>query len=453
MMSNLSPENELTSEQVSDITRQTNFGTWRFQKGWKPLTIADAEGCWIVDGAGKRYLDLSAQLMCVNLGHKNPRVIEAIAQQAKDLCYVTPGYATEARAKLSEKLLEVLPAGLNKFFFATSGTEANEAAFKIARMVTGKNKIISRYRSYHGSTAGSLAATGDPRRWAMEPAGKMPGIFAPEVNCYDCPIKHTYPSCNIACADYIEHMIRNESNVAAVIVEPVVGTNGVLVPPPEYLPRLREICDRHGVLLIADEVMAGWGRTGKWFSVDHWNVKPDILVTAKGITTAYVPLGLCATTSKIADYFEDHYFAHGHTYEAHPLTLGPGVATIEEMQRLKLVEHAAEMEPYVRGKLEALKAKHPSVGDVRGLGLFFAVEIVKNRKTKQLFNTMRDKVEGKPLVVDQIAGKMMASGVSIQAWVSHFVIAPPLIITKDELDIGIAALDEHLSIADALVEA
>jgi taurine--2-oxoglutarate transaminase len=248
-------------------------------------------------------------------------------------------------------------------------------------------------------------------------------------------------------------MIRNESDVAAVIVEPVVGTNGVLIPPPEYFPRLRDICDRHGVLMIADEVMAGWGRTGKWFSIDHWNVKPDILVTAKGITSAYIPLGLCATTSKIADYFEDHYFAHGHTYEAHPITLGPAVATIEEMQRLKLVERAAELEPYVRAKLEAVKAKHPSVGDVRGLGLFFAVEIVKNRKTKQLFNTMRDKVEGKPLVVDQIVGKMMAQGVSIQAWVSHFVIAPPLIITKEELDLGIAALDENLSISDALVEA
>jgi len=224
------------------------------------------------------------------------------------------------------------------------------------------------------------------------------------------------------------------------------------VPPAEYFPRLREICTRHGVLLIADEVMAGWGRTGKWFAMDHWNVKPDILVTAKGITSAYVPLGLCATTTEIANYFEEHYFSHGHTYEAHPLTLGPAAATIEEMQRLKLVERAAELEPYVREKLLGLKEKHPSVGDVRGLGLFFAVEIVKNRRTKQLFNTMRDKVEGKPLVVDQIAAKMMAQGVSIQAWVSHFVIAPPLIVTKEELDLGIAALDEHLGIADALVE-
>jgi taurine--2-oxoglutarate transaminase len=444
----------LTSKQISTITRETNYGTWRFQKSWKPLHIVDAEGCWFTDGAGRRYLDFSSQLMCVNLGHKNPRVVEAIAEQARELAYAAPGFATAARARLSEKLQEVLPEGLNKFFFATSGTEANEAAFKIARMVTGKTKIISRYRSYHGSTMGSIGATGDPRRWAMEPGGKGGGfVFAPETNCYDCPIKHTYPGCNIACADYIEHMIRNESDVAAVIIEPVVGTNGVLIPPPEYLPRLRNLCDRQGVLLIADEVMAGWGRTGRWFSMDHWDVKPDILVTAKGITSAYVPLGLCATTSKIADYFEEHYFSHGHTYEAHPLTLGPAVATIEEMQRLGLVERAAALEPYVREKLETLKAKHPSVGDVRGLGLFFAVELVKNRDTKQPFNTMRDKVEGKPLLVDQIAAKMMSQGVFVQCWVSHFVLAPPLIITKEELDLGIAALDENLGIADALVEA
>jgi taurine--2-oxoglutarate transaminase len=446
------PASQLNPDQISQLTRETNYGTWRFQKSWKPLHIVDAEGCWFTDAAGKRYLDFSAQLMCVNLGHKNARVVEAIAEQARELAFMGPVYATTARARLSAKLLEVLPAGLEKFFFATSGTEANEAAFKIARMVTGKNKIISRYRSYHGSTSGSIAATGDPRRWAMEPAGKGMGfVFAPETNCYACPIKHTYPGCNIACADYLEHMIRNESDVAAVIVEPVVGTNGVLIPPPDYLPRLREICDRNGVLLIADEVMAGWGRTGKWFSVDHWDVKPDILVTAKGITSAYVPLGLCATTRKLADYFEDHYFSHGHTYEAHPITLGPAVATIEEMQRLKLVERAASLEPYVREKLLALKEKHPSVGDVRGMGLFFAVELVKNRATREPFNSMRDKVEGKPLVVEQIAAKMMSDGVAQQAWISHFVIAPPLIVTQQELDFGMDALDRHLAIADALV--
>jgi taurine--2-oxoglutarate transaminase len=443
----------LTSEEIVALTRQHNYGTWRKQKTWKPMHVVDAEGCYFIDAAGKRYLDFSSQLMCVNLGHKNPRVIEAIAEQARELPYIMPGYASTSRAKLSQMLLELLPEGLEKFFFATSGTEANEAAFKIARMYTGKTKIISRYRSYHGSTSGSIAATGDPRRWAMEPGGKGPGvIFAPETNCYKCPIKHTYPGCNIACADYIEHMIQNESDVAAIIVEPIVGTNGVLVPPDEYLPKLKAICEKHGVLMIADEVMTGWGRTGKWFCVDHWGVKPDILVTAKGITSAYVPLGLCATTKKIADYFEENYFSHGHTYEAHPMTLGPAVATIEEMQRLKLVERSAALAPYVGAKLEALKAKHPSIGDVRGKGLFWGVELVKNRETKEPFNTMADKVEGKPLVVDQVAAKMMTMGVSQQAWVSHFVIAPPLIVTEAELDYGIGALDEALAIADALVE-
>jgi taurine---2-oxoglutarate transaminase len=442
----------LTSQQVVDLTRQYNYGTWRFQKNWNPMHIADAEGCYLVDGAGKRYLDFSSQLMCSNLGHKNKAVIDAIARQAQELSYAMPGYATTARAELSQLLVEVLPKGLNKFFFTTSGTDANEAAFKIARMYTGKTKIISRYRSYHGSTSGSIAATGDPRRWAIEPAGKGPGIiFAPEVHCYKCPIRHTYPGCGIACADYIEHMIRNESDVAAVLVEPIVGTNGVIVPPEEYMPKLRRICDEYGVLLIADEVMTGWGRTGEWFAMNHWGVVPDILVTAKGITSAYVPLGLCATSEKIADYFQDHYFAHGHTYEAHPITLAPAVATIHELRRLGLVERARELAPYVEGKLNELKSKHPSVGDVRGKGLFWAVDLVKNRDTKEPFNTYSDKVSGKALLVDQIAAKMLADGVTIQAWVSHFVIAPPLIVTKEEIDLGIAALDAHLGLADAAV--
>lgn len=444
----------LSSQEVVDITRRTNYGTWRYQRSWNPMHIVDAKDCTLTDGAGKQYLDFSSQLMCSNLGHKNPAVIASIAKQAEELAYAMPGYATTCRAELSQLLLELLPPTLNKFFFTTSGTDANEAAFKIARMYTGKSKIIARYRSYHGSTSGSIAATGDPRRWAMEPVGgKQHGtIFAPEVNCYRCPIRHTYPGCGIACADYIEHMIRNESDVAAIIVEPIVGTNGVIVPPVEYMPKLRRICDETGVLLIADEVMSGWGRSGKWFAMEHWGVTPDILTTAKGITSAYVPLGLCATSEKIGDFFQDHYFAHGHTYEAHPMTLAPAVATIAEMRRLNLVDRAAEWEPYLQTRLDALKARHPSVGDVRGKGLFWAVEIVKNRTSKEPFNTYADKVSGVPLVVDQIAGKCMAEGVIIQAWVSHFVIAPPLIVTKEELDRGIDMLDKHLAIADALVD-
>ena len=443
----------LSSQEISSWTRKLNYGTWRLQKNWAPVHIVDAEGCFFIDGDGKRYLDFSSQLMCVNLGHKNAAVIEAIAAQAHALPYIAPNYATDVRVELSKLLLEVLPQGLEKFFFTTSGTEANEAAFKIARLFTGKTKILARYRSYHGSTMASIGATGDMRRWPVEPSAKGQGvIFGPEVNCYKCPIKHRYPECDIACADYLEHMIENESDVAAVLVEPVVGTNGVLIPPPEYFPRLRRICDRHHVLLIADEVMTGWGRTGKWFAMDHWNVQPDILVTAKGITSAYVPLGLCATTARIADYFEDHLFAHGHTYEAHPMTLAPAIATIREMQRLNLVERSREMGDYLGRQLLALKDKHPSVGDVRGLGLFWAVELVKNRATKKPLNTKEEKISGQPLVVDKVAAEMFQSGVAINPWVSHFVVAPPLIIQQSEIDLAVAAFDRALGIADTFVE-
>lgn len=443
----------LSSAEVRQLTSKHTYGTWRMQKGWNPLHIVDAEGCYFIDADGKKYLDFSAQLMCVTLGHKNRAVVEAIKEQAQDLAYIAPGFATTVRAELSKLLLEVLPKGLEKFFFTTSGTEANEAAFKIARLYSGKTKIISRYRSYHGSTMGAIAATGDPRRWAMEPASKIPGvIFAPEVNCYKCPIGHTYPGCDIACVNYIEHMIKNESDVAAVIVEPVVGTNGVLVPPKEYMPRLRKICDDHQVLLIADEVMSGWCRTGKWFAMDNWDVVPDILTTAKGITNAAIPLGLCATSGKIAAYFDEHYFSHGHTYEAHPLTLAPAIASIGEMKRLNLNQRATELGAYMGQKLNELKPRHASIGEVRGIGMFWGVDLVKNQTTKTPFNTMADKVSGKPLLVDKVAAKMMGNGVFLQAWISHFVVAPPLIITKEEIDTAIAVFDEALSIADQQVE-
>ncbi len=442
-------KNIIDSRDISEITSFYTYGTWRFQKGWKPLQIVDAEGCHFTDANGKTYLDFSSQLMCVNLGHKNKAIIDAIEKQAKKLSYVAPGFTTDVRAELSKLLVEILPDGLDKFFFTTSGTEANEAAIKIAKMYTGKSKIIARYRSYHGSTMGSIAATGDPRRWSAEPSGKISGvIFAPEVNCYDCPINHTYPTCEIACVEYIEHMIENESDVAAIIIEPVVGTNGVLIPPKEYLPRLRKICDDNNVLLIADEVMSGWCRTGKWFAVDNWNVIPDILVTAKGITNAAIPLGLCATSRKIANHFDDHFFSHGHTYEAHPLTLAPAIAAINEMKRLNLNDRANKIGKFLGEKLSELKSKHISVGNVRGIGLFWCVELVKNQITKEPFNSKLDKVSGKQLLVDKVAGEMMKNGVFIQPWLSHFVIAPPLIISEEEILVGIKALDNALTIAD-----
>jgi len=244
-------------------------------------------------------------------------------------------------------------------------------------------------------------------------------------------------------------MAKNEGNVAAVIVEPVVGTNGVIVPPPEYLPRLKEIAEKHGMLLIADEVMSGWGRTGEWFAVDNWKVKPDILTTAKGITAAYVPLGVTATSRAVADYFEDHYFAHGHTYEAHPLTLAPAIAAINEYKRLELAAKAKNLGAYLGQRLQALKEAHRSIGDVRGLGYFWAVELVKNRETKKPFNTREDKLAGRPLISERVAADSLARGVYVVGWLSHLVIAPPLIAEKEQLDEGVNALDESLKIADA----
>jgi taurine---2-oxoglutarate transaminase len=437
-------------DDTRQISSKHTYGTWRRQKGWNPLHVVSAEGSHFTDSSGKRYLDLSSQLMCSNLGHGNRAVIDAIKKQAEELAFIAPGYTTTARAELTTELLTVMPKGLSHFFFTTSGTEANEAAIKIARMYTGKHKIISRYASYHGSTSGSVSLTGDFRRWPVEPFDTVPGTaFAPDVNCYRCPLKKTYPECGIACADYVEYMIEREGNVAAVIIEPIVGTNGILVPPKEYLPKLRALTQRHGVLLIADEVMTGWARTGDWFAVDHDGVVPDILTTAKGITGAYVPLGLTATTEAIAAHFQDTYFAHGHTYEAHPITLGPATAAIREYKRLGLNERSRAMGEKLGAKLAKLKDKHPSVGDVRGRGLFWAVELVKDRAHKTPFSTPRDKLDAKPMMVDQVTAKMMSLGVSCLGWLSHLVVAPPLIITDEELDAGLAALDEALSLADA----
>lgn len=438
------------TESVSEIVAKHTFGTWRAQKGWKPLTVTKAEGVHFWDDQGNRYLDMSAQLMCTNLGHQNEAVVNAICEQAKKLAFIAPGYATEVRAQLAQKLLEIVPQGIEKFFFATSGTEANEAAIKIARLYTGKYKIIARYNSYHGSTAGSVGLTGDFRRWAVEPMhGTLAGIIhGPECNPYRSAHDGPWGLCDV---EYYDYILRNEANVAAIIVEPVVGTNGVLVPPDGYLQRLHEIAKKHGVLLIADEVMAGWGRTGKWFAVDNWGVKPDILVTAKGVTNAMAPLGVVGVTRKIADHFEDNFFAHGHTYESHPLTLAPAVAAIEEYKRLNLIDRAREMGEVFGSKLRMLKERHPSVGDVRGIGLFWAVDLVRDRRTKEPFNTLKEKAERKPLVVDQVTAELMKRKVVAVGWVSHIVLAPPLIITEAQIDEAVSALDEALRVADAQV--
>ncbi len=440
-----------TNDEIQDLVQHT-FGTWRRQELWKsPLLVKDAEGVYFYDSEGRRYIDFSSQLMCSNLGHKNPAIIEAIVKQAERLPYAAPGFITEAAMRAVEALRTVLPEGLEKMFFSTSGTEANEAALKLARQSKAPNyKVISRYRSYHGATAASISFTGDPRRILAERARcTIEGVrFAPDAYCYRCPFGLEYPACEVRCGRYLDYMIQEEGNVAAIIVEPVVGTNGRIVPPPEYFPLVREICDRHGVLLIADEVMSGWFRTGKAFAVEHWGVVPDILTTAKGCTGAYAPAGVTATTQEVAGFFEQETFDHGHTYAYHPLVLSAIPAAVSEYKKLMGSGLPQRVAAHMKTRLYELAEKHISVGDVRGLGHFWALELVKNRATREPFNTKADKFGKVPLITGQVAAKAMEQGVYIAAWYDNLIVAPPLIITEAEVDEAMQALDAALQVAD-----
>lgn len=440
-------------EESRRVVQATNYATWRRQSGWAPPLVTRAEGSTFWDSRGRAYLDFASQLVATNLGHGNSAVIDALVAQARQLPYAAPSFATVPRAELSEALGTVLPTGLRRYFFSTSGTEANEAALKIARVATGRSKIIARPRSYHGATAASISVSGDLRRQPTEKVQQVPGtVFAPECYCYRCPLNLVYPSCHVACADAVEPLLESDDDVAAMIVEPIVGTNGVVVPVAEYLPRIREITRRHGVLLIADEVMTGWGRTGAWFAVDHYGVVPDILTTAKGITGAYLPLGLTATNEALYETFREQFFPHGHTYEGHPLTLAAAVAAIGEYRRLDLIERSRTEGEYLLRRLLEIAAGHPSVGEVRGRGLFAAVELVRDRERRIPFNTEAEKLAGVPLVVDEVTRTMLDEGVYTLGWVSHLIIAPPLIVTRAELDRGLEVLDRALGIADARVD-
>ncbi len=440
-------------EGAAGIVGEHTYGTWQPQASWKtPLHIARAEGVFFFDQSGKRYLDFSSQLMCSNLGHGNAAIIDAVCRQAKSLPYVAPSFSCDAKEAAVAAMLEVLPSGLDRMFFSTSGTEANEAALKLVRQIgrkDGKYKVISRYRSYHGSTAASIALTGDPRRWAAEPSSALPGvIFAPDAYCYRCPFGLSHPQCGIRCAEYVEYMIEEEGHVAAMIVEPVVGTNGIIVPPDEYLPRIREITRKHGVLLIADEVMSGWYRTGTAFAVDRWGVVPDILTTAKGCSGAYTPVAVTVTSRAIKDAFETMAFSHGHTYTMHPLVLSAIPPAVAEYKKLVATGRLKEVSDHLGRRLRELADRHASVGDVRGLGHFWAVELVRDRTTKEPFHTKADKAALRPLMTSKISATLLERGVYLSNWYNHFVVAPPLIIREAEVDLGIEILDEALTLAD-----
>lgn len=444
-----------TEDRIKNMARHT-YGTWNWQKNWKaPMLVTDAEGVHFYDSKGKPYLDFSSQLVCSNLGHKNPAITEAIVKQAQKLPYIAPGFTTEVVLDAVEALQSFMPKGIDKFFFSTSGTEANDGATALARLSKAPAyKIISRYHSFHGATPTGLAFTGDPRRIPMERVRyTIDGVrFAPDCYCYRCPFSLTYPDCKVQCARYLDYMIKEEGNVAALIMEPIVGTNGRIVPPPEYFPMVRRICDENDVLLIADEVMTGWYRTGKPFAMDHWDVLPDIMTTAKGCTSAYTPLGITATTRKVADFFEEELFCHGHTYAYHALALSAIPAAIGEYKKLVAAGTMERVAAHLKAKLFELADRHPCVGDVRGSGHFWAFEIVKNRKTKTPFNVKNDKLTGAPLMTVKIAGEAMKNGVYLMGWYDNLILAPPLIITEAQVDEAIAVLDKALEIADAETE-
>ena len=389
--------------------------------------------------------------MCSNLGHKNKVVIDAIVKQAEKLPYVAPGFITEILIEAVEALRSVFPEKLSKFFFSTSGTAANEAAMKMLRQSKFPSyKVISRYHSYHGATAVGQSLTGDPRRWYAELARTVVDgvVFAPDNYCYRCPFGITYPECNVQCARYLDYMIKEEGNVAAIIVEPIVGTNGRMIPPPEYYPIIRQICDEHDVLFVCDEVMSGWFRTGKTFAIQHWDVLPDILTTAKGASAAYTPVAITASTNEVANFFEEELFCHGHTFAYHALAASAIPAAISEHLRLfdsGLPQKASE---HIKKRLYELADKHICVGDVRGVGHFWVLEIVKNRKTKEPFDTKEEKFSGKALMTGKIAGDAMKNGLYIFPWYDTLAITPPLIITEEEIDEAIHILDKSLEIAD-----
>jgi len=438
---------ELGQQIVADA-KQYVLHSWSVQDAVNPIPVAGGEGRYFWDYDGKRYLDFASQLVNLSLGHQHPKLIAAIKEQAEKLCTIGPPMASEARSTLARLLAEVTPGDLAMSFFTNGGAEANENAIKLARWYTGRHKVIARYRSYHGATAGAITLTGDPRRWPAEPG--LPGVlrmFDPYT--YRCPAGHPDPCPVCSGAPHLEEILQYEGpdTVAAVIMETVTGTNGIIVPPDGYLQSIREVCDRHGILLIFDEVMAGFGRTGRWFACENWDVVPDILTVAKGINSGYVPLGAMVISKKLRDWVRDKPFAGGLTYSGHPLACASAVASIEVFREEGIVENAAEHGRYLADALRSLQERHPSIGDVRGLGLFWGLELVRNRKTREPLVPFNAGGEAATPVV-RLTKAALDAGLYLFVHWNVVMLAPPLNITREELDEGLAMLDEALAIAD-----
>lgn len=439
----------LSRQEILDVSHDTTLYEWAVQSAMKPLAVDRAKGVYIWDADDKRYIDFNSQLMCTNLGHGDPRVIEAITKQLERIAYVAPTTSTTAaRAEAGRLLQEITPSNIGKAFFTNGGAEANENAIKIARWFTGRHKIMARYRAYHGATAGAISLTGDPRRWAAEPA--IPGIVRfPDFYPYRAGVDLN----DAAYADQIlnqtEDIIQFEGphTIAAMIIESVVGTNGILIPSERYIRGLRDLCTKYGILLIADEVMSGFGRTGEWFAVNHWDIQPDIMSLAKGLTSAYVPLGATMVSHDIADYFENRPFQAGLTYNSHAVGCAAAIACINAYRDDNLIENAKNLGKILAEELLNIKERHPSVGDVRSIGLFSVIECVKNRETREPltpYNPTPSQLGPMPA----FNAYLREHGVyTLVRWNTCFV-NPPLIINEQQLREGLAVIDKGLEIVD-----
>ncbi len=442
---------DLPDSDILPLSIRHNFWTWSAQAKVSPIPVKSAKGVYFWDVDGKRYLDFNSMVMCANIGHGDERVMSAMTDQIRELPFAGPPMATKPRAYLGKLLSDITPGDLNRFLFTLGGADANENAIKLARAYTGKFKILTRYRSYHGATSGAMALTGDPRRLAWEP-NLMPGV----VHFLD-PYRYrsTFHRTNPEIAeseftqDYLNHLeeiitFEGPDTIAAILLETVTGTNGVIIPPDGYLQGVRQLCDRYGILLITDEVMSGFGRTGKWFAVDHWGVIPDLMTMAKGLTSGYAPLGAVAIRSEIAEFFNESVYQGGLTYNAHPISLAAAIANIQVIQEDGLIERSSVMGTIMRRMLTDLGEQHPSVGEVRSIGLFGVLELVRDRQTREPLAPYNST---SPEMV-AFRDYMLEKGVFLYTHWHTVLIIPPLIITEEQLAQGFAVLDKALEITD-----
>jgi taurine--2-oxoglutarate transaminase len=441
----------MTTADLKKLDRQHVLYSWKAQGSVDPIMIDRAEGIYMWDTDGNRYLDGCAGLLNINIGHGNRHVLEAMKAQMDKLCYVAPSFGTEPKARLAEMVAQVTPGDLDYVFFTNGGAEAIENAIKAARWYTGRHKIYARWRSYHGGTAGAVTLTGDPRRWPAEPG--IPGVvhfFGPYP--YQCPFgSRDDDECGRKTLEVLKTqvMLDGPKTIAAIFMEPIVGTNGIIIPPQNFMTGLRQLCDENGILLVIDETMAGWGRSGKWFGIDHYGIVPDILTTAKGITSGYVQLGLMVLNRKIWDYFQEKTFTGGLTYSGHALACAAGIANIEVYKKDSLIEHSARMGAYLDNKLQGLKEKHPSVGDVRCKGLWACIELTSDRKTRAPLAGFGDSMRSVSAGLSKI---LYENGLYLFAKWDYIFISPPLIINQAQIDEMIEAIDKGLDHTDSLVK-